>query len=81
MTITIDKAGRIVVPKAVREALRFVEGAELEMRIEDGRLIVEHRAVGKHLVDGPHGAVIVADEDLPPLTDDLIRSTLQSIRR
>ena len=31
MTVTIDRAGRIVVPKSLRERFNLVAGAELEM--------------------------------------------------
>jgi AbrB family looped-hinge helix DNA binding protein len=38
--ITIDGAGRVVLPKAVREALRLGPGDELEVEHEDDRLIL-----------------------------------------
>ena len=33
MTVTIDRAGRIVVPKSLRERFNLVAGAELEMEV------------------------------------------------
>lgn len=33
MRATIDKAGRVVVPKALREAIRLRPGVELELRL------------------------------------------------
>jgi AbrB family looped-hinge helix DNA binding protein len=38
--ITIDGAGRVVLPKSVREALRLGPGDELEVENEDDRLIL-----------------------------------------
>jgi AbrB family looped-hinge helix DNA binding protein len=38
--ITIDGAGRVVLPKSVREALRLGPGDELEVEKEDDRLIL-----------------------------------------
>jgi AbrB family looped-hinge helix DNA binding protein len=39
-TITIDAAGRLVVPKAMRARLRLEEGTRLRVREEDGRRLV-----------------------------------------
>ena len=40
MRTTIDAAGRIVVPKDLREQLGFTAGSELELEAVDGRLEV-----------------------------------------
>jgi AbrB family looped-hinge helix DNA binding protein len=40
---TIDAAGRVVVPKALREELGFAPGAELEVTAVDGHLAVAVR--------------------------------------
>lgn len=40
MTITIDPAGRLVIPKRLREACNFVPGAEIEIEpAADGLLL------------------------------------------
>ena len=36
--VTVDKAGRIVLPKAVREALRLAPGDTLELSLEGQRM-------------------------------------------
>jgi AbrB family looped-hinge helix DNA binding protein len=38
--VTIDKAGRVVLPKSIREGLRVGPGDTLEIESEDDRLIV-----------------------------------------
>ncbi len=62
MRTTIDMAGRLVVPKALREQLGFAAGTELELTAVDGHLEVV--APSRVRVDqGPHGARFVADSD------------------
>ena len=41
METTIDKAGRLVVPKAVREASRLRPGTRVRFRVADGRIEIE----------------------------------------
>ena len=38
MRITIDGAGRLVVPKAIRDAMGLREGRAIEMVFTDGRI-------------------------------------------
>jgi len=59
MRATIDGAGRLVVPKALREQLGFAAGTELELAAVDGRLEV---AVPSRVVveQGPHGVRFAA---------------------
>jgi AbrB family looped-hinge helix DNA binding protein len=40
-TISIDRAGRLVVPKSLRQRLGLVGGGKLRMWEEDGRLLME----------------------------------------
>ncbi len=43
MTVTIDKAGRVVVPKPVRDRLGLQAGLELELtEVRDGLLLKPH---------------------------------------
>ncbi len=39
MRLVVDKAGRIVIPKALRDRLRLSPGTELEAEIEEDRLV------------------------------------------
>lgn len=44
MTLTIDKAGRVVLPKPVRDRLGLRPGAELDLQVEaDGELRLRSR--------------------------------------
>ncbi|MGA2927607.1 MAG: AbrB/MazE/SpoVT family DNA-binding domain-containing protein [Solirubrobacteraceae bacterium] len=62
MRTTIDAAGRLVVPKRLREELGFAAGTELEVTAVDGHLEVAIPS-RVHVEDGPHGARFVAATD------------------
>ena len=38
ITVRVDAAGRVVIPKEMREALGIPEGGELRLTVEDGEL-------------------------------------------
>jgi AbrB family looped-hinge helix DNA binding protein len=83
MRTTIDAAGRLVVPKGLRDELGFGAGQELEVVAVDGRLEVTAPPTPMRLED--QGGVLVGvperDEPLPPLTDDVVRDTVERVRR
>ncbi len=81
MKTTIDAAGRIVVPKPLREQLGLAPGQLLEISAGDGRLEIEIAATPMKLVRRGKGVVAVPDAALPPLTADQVRGTLERIRR
>jgi AbrB family looped-hinge helix DNA binding protein len=79
MRTTIDAAGRIVVPKPLREQLGFSPGIELEIDAVDGRLevLVPSRV---RVENGPQGARFVADA-AEPLTAAQVRELMEQGRR
>jgi AbrB family looped-hinge helix DNA binding protein len=81
MQVTIDVAGRIVIPKALRDRLGLVPGEPLELREREGRLEIEPAPTPMRLARRGHGAVAVPDQELPALTDELVRATLERVRR
>jgi AbrB family looped-hinge helix DNA binding protein len=81
MRTKIDSAGRLVVPKALREALSLTPGQPLEARITDGRLEIEPAATPMRLVRRGRGVVAVPRRKLPPLSAAEVRSTLEGLRR
>jgi AbrB family looped-hinge helix DNA binding protein len=81
MVTTIDSAGRIVVPKRLREELHFVPGQELEVRAVDGRLEIEHPTTPIRLEERGGQLVAVTDREMPTLTAEMVRDTLEQIRR
>ena len=81
MRSTIDAAGRVVVPKVMRERLGLTGGRAIEIRERDGRLEIEPALVAMKLVKRKHGMVAVPARKLPPLTDEIVRDTIERIRR
>ena len=82
MRATIDRAGRLVVPKALRDALGLTTGGELELSVRDGRLEAEVAPARVRLERGPHGRLrAVSDDPMPVLTAEQVRETLEQVRR
>ena len=81
MRTTIDTAGRIVVPKAIREELALYGGQELEVTTVDGRIEIEVPPTPMHLERRGRILVAVPDVPVPELTDELVRETLEKVRR
>ena len=81
MNTTIDTAGRVVIPKSLRDALGLTGGERLEITVRDGTIIIEPKTAPITLTETPDGLIAVPDEELPPLTDDIVRDTLERVRR
>lgn len=80
MRTTIDRAGRVVIPKSIRDQLGLRGGTELEIREQDGR--VDIAVVGPTAyVDrsGPRPILRVRG-DVPLLTDENVRQVLNQVR-
>jgi AbrB family looped-hinge helix DNA binding protein len=50
MKTTIDKAGRVVIPAALRERAGLIAGAEIEITLDESALRLERVAPGPRLV-------------------------------
>jgi AbrB family looped-hinge helix DNA binding protein len=81
MKAVIDRAGRIVVPKALRQTLGLKPGQPLEIRAGDGRLEIEIASTPMQLKKRGKGVVAIPDVELPPLTAEQVRDTLERVRR
>lgn len=81
MRASIDGAGRVVVPKAIRDRLRLRGGETLEVEERDGVIELRPAPTDVRLVATPQGPVAEPVADVPPLTDELVRDVLEQVRR
>lgn len=81
MRTAIDGAGRLVVPKAVRDELGLAAGTELELRVVDRRIEIEVAPTPMRLERDERGVVAVTDREMPVLTAEMVRDTLERVRR
>jgi len=81
MRTTIDNAGRIVVPKSLRAALRLRGGDEVEITLAGERIELAPAPRRVSLCKGPSG-LLVSDLDLDvQIGPDEVREELERIRR
>lgn len=80
MITTMDSAGRVVLPKAARERAELRPGAEIEVRVIDGRIELEPAAA--RVTIAKHGGFWVATPaaGVPVLTEDEVETTIDAVR-
>lgn len=77
----IDSAGRIAIPKVLRDALGLTAGQPLGI-VERGRgLAILPALTPMKVVDEGDGLATIAEESMPILTADLVREFLEQTRR
>ncbi len=80
MKTTIDRAGRVVIPKPLREAAGIQPGAELNLECRDGRIEIEPlRHEVKMLRKGKRW-VLAAPPGTPPLTNEQVLKLIRQDR-
>lgn len=80
MRTTIDSAGRIVIPKPMRSALRLSGGEEVEVSLLGERIELTPAPRPTHLVRGPHG-LLTSDLQTPLHGPEEVREALERARR
>jgi len=80
MIATMDKAGRIVIPKAIRTQAGLKAGVPLEVRVRGGRVEIE--PAPRPIQLRARGSFLVADavDDGPTLTADEVRRAIETLR-
>lgn len=75
MQVMIDQAGRLLIPKAIRDQLQIAAGDRLELRIRDGVLEIERAALEVDIRPKGPFFVAVPREDVEPMSvEDVERS-------
>ena len=80
MTTTMDAAGRLVLPKAIRERAQLTPGVPLEIRVVDGRVEIEPAAATVKLAKAGGFWVAAPAEEVPVLSQAEVDATLEGLR-
>lgn len=80
MTITIDGAGRVVIPKAIREALGFSAGVSLIVTSDGVGVRIEPETSGGRVVE-VDGRLTVISATGRAVTDREVREAIDAGRR
>lgn len=81
MRTTIDGAGRVVIPKPLRDELGLRGGEEIEVTVRDGRVEIEPAPTPMKLVRRKGALVAEPEVSLPQLTAAEVREALERARR
>lgn len=81
MKTTIDPAGRLVIPKQIRQEAGLRPGMPLDVRWRAGRIEIEPAPLPVKLVRKGRLLVAVPDKDVPGLSADTVERTRQTLRR
>lgn len=80
MKTTIDSAGRLVIPKRIREQAGLTPGAELEVRYCNGHVELEVAAANVRLERRGRFLVAVSGDPDSTLTNEMVEQTIEDIR-
>ncbi len=80
MKTTIDAAGRVVIPKSVREAAGLKPGVAVMVEFSDGKIQIEPATKPVKVVRKGSALVLRAPRGTPPLTVDQVNAILARVR-
>ena len=80
MKSTIDQAGRLVIPRELRRAAGLEPGMALDVRVEDGAVIIEPAPLPVTLKRRGRFVVAHASVPVPTLTAREVEETREQIR-
>jgi AbrB family looped-hinge helix DNA binding protein len=78
-TLTIDKAGRVVLPKSVREALQISPGDSLELESSEDHIVLRP-APSKGRVYKKQGMWVFDSGSDVPLSAEVVNHTIRRVR-
>ena len=77
---TMDAAGRLVIPKAVRDAAGLTPGVVLRIQCRDGRVELTPAPRKVEVVQHDRVTVLIPSEESETLTGDVVRAVQRSLR-
>ena len=77
---TMDSAGRLVLPREIRDQAKLEPGTPLRIAVRDGRIEIEPVPREVHVIRKGRIRVAVSAEDGEPLRNDTVRDTIASVR-
>jgi AbrB family looped-hinge helix DNA binding protein len=80
VTATIDSAGRLVLPKEIRDEARLEPGMPLRIAYRDGRVEIEPLPREVRVIRKGRLQVAVPVEKGDSLASDTVRETVKSVR-
>ncbi len=80
MRVSIDKAGRVVIPKRVRDELGLLPGQDLELNTRSDGIHISVPPLRVRIIGEGRDSRLVADDQVPHLSDETIRATLEAVR-
>lgn len=80
MNVTMDKAGRLVIPSEIRREAGLQPGMPLEIRVDDGRIQIEPKPMEVRVERRGNWAVAVPVHPVPPMDHKVVERTIRKIR-
>ncbi len=80
MTITMDSAGRLVIPKEIRREAGIEPGMPLEIRCDDGIIEIQPKTLPIRIEQRGHLAVAVPLVPVPPMDHEIVERTIRKMR-
>ena len=75
MQVTIDRAGRLLIPKAIRDQLQIEPGQRLELSVRDGRIELDRPPLAVDIrAKGPFFVAVPREEVEPMSVEDVERA-------
>jgi AbrB family looped-hinge helix DNA binding protein len=81
MTVRVDRSGRVVIPRELREALGIAEGGMLRLSVVDGELRGQTRLAALRRIQAKLRAMAPADGTAPSAVEELLAWRREEARR
>jgi AbrB family looped-hinge helix DNA binding protein len=80
MKTAIDRAGRLVIPRQLRQAAGIRPGEAVDLLAKDGAIIIRPAETEMRLEKQGRFMVIVPEVPIEPLGEEIVTKTLEEIR-